>query len=708
LSESDWKPRSESDWKARSESDWKARSESDWKARSESDWKAGDEGSGKARAELRPVGGAGTKAQTGGTTGAPLRVTSTGEAGDRMETGNGAGPANKGPAARTSTGLESEPNVTPAVPLREELTDTVMARLAPAREERLFLLLSIFIGVISGLLVVSFRIAIEWLSILLLGSSPAPHQVRLIYVPALVGLVVALLTRYVFPQVRGSGVNQTKAALYINNGYISFRTVVGKFLLAALAIGGGHSLGPEDPSLQIGAGVASLISRRVGLSREKLRIFAPVGAAAGLAAAFNAPISAILFVIEEVIGQWSAGVLGSIVLAAVSSVVVARWFWGSEPMFRIPAMSLRDPRELLAYAVLGVSGGAASLVFAKSLGYLRPRLRAQPAWSQMIQPALAGLLVGGIGYFGLPQVMGAGYEAIDQAMHGQFVLHILLLLAVFKIIATTLSFSSGTPGGMFAPTLFIGAMLGAAVGVFEKHYFPHLTGSTGSYALVGMGVLFAAFLRAPLTSVFMVLEVSGNYSVILPVILANTIAYLISRAWQPVPIFELFTHQDGLYLPSMEEQREEHGDLHFEDAMEPISVPVVRGSETIGEVRQLLRKTAPEVTALLVQCSDGGWYAASRAELESIFERLDAGKNDTAKDAGEGLDRPLEPELESATLEQRLGPDRTPVMFPDQPLSSALPYFGRWPLLPISNRALRGALEGVLSQADVLKRYQKR
>jgi CIC family chloride channel protein len=560
----------------------------------------------------------------------------------------------------------------------------------PVREERLFLLLSIFIGILSGLLVVSFRMAIEWLSILLLGVAPAAGQKRLFIIPALAGIVIAVLTRYVFPGVRGSGVNQTKAALYIHNGYISVRTVIGKFMLSALAIGSGQSLGPEDPSLQIGAGVASLIGRRVGLSRARLRLFAPVGAAAGLAAAFNAPISAILFVIEEVIGKWTAGVLGSIVLAAVSSVVIARWFWGAQPMFRVPSITLRDPRELLAYSVLGVIGGLASLIFAKSLGWLRPRLRSQPQWSQMMQPAIAGLIVGCIGYFGLPEVMGSGYGAIDQAMHAQFALKMLLLLAVFKIAATTVSFSSGTPGGMFAPTLFIGAMLGASVGSFEKIFFPHLTGSIGSYALVGMGVLFAAFLRVPLTSVFMVLEVSGNYSIILPVILANTIAYLISRSLQPVPIFELLTHQDGLYLPSMEEEREE-SELRLEDALEPLGYPILKGSEPIEQIVEsdATKQQLLDSAFVLVQCSNG-WYTARKDELQKIFE-------DYAKDSETGSE---------VTLESKLGRERTPLVFPDQPLANALSYFQRWPVLPVSNRAVRGVLEGVVSLEGVLRRYQ--
>lgn len=572
--------------------------------------------------------------------------------------------------------------VQPAPPtnMRSSLAATI-DRIAPTRDERLFLVLSIFIGIISGMMVVAFRISIEWIKILALGSAPHAGQLRLLFVPAAAGLLVAALVIWFFPAARGSGVNQTKAALYVYDGYISIRTVLGKFLTAAIALGSGHSLGPEDPSLQIGAGVASIVARNLRLSRRRLRMFAPIGAAAGLAAAFNAPISAILFVIEEVIGSWSAAVLGSLVLSAISSVVVVRWFMGAEPMFRIPSVSLRDPRELMAYAVLGVIGGLIAPLFAHMLGYLRPRLRAMPRWTQYLQPALAGLMVGAIGYFGFPQVMGVGYDVIGQAMHGQYVWQILIALTLLKLVATTLSFSSGTPGGMFAPTLFIGAMLGGAVGAFEKHFFPGLTATVGAYSLVGMGVLFAGFLRVPLTSVFMVLEISGNYSIILPLILANTIAFLLSRSLQPVGIFEIFTHQDGLDLPSMEEQREESA-LHIEDALQPVNIPVVRGADTIQTVSQQIADAHAHVC--LVRLADGSWYSMTTEELTSSGATL----------------------TPETPIQRALKNERPPQLFPDMPLDTALHYFPRWPVLPIANRASRGRLEGTLTLEDVLRRYR--
>jgi chloride channel protein, CIC family len=550
------------------------------------------------------------------------------------------------------------------------------------RENRLFLILSVFIGIFAGLAVVCFRFAIDWCRIYLLGSGMALSPSRLLLAPTLTGLLVAVLVIHVFPLTRGSGVNQTKAALYIYNGHIPIRTAIGKFLTAALAIGSGQSLGPEDPSLQIGAGIASALGRQMNLSRDRMRLIAPIGAAAGLAAAFNAPISAVLFVIEEVIGRWTAGILGSVVLSAVSSVVVMRWFLGSEPLFRIPAVELLRPTELIAYSILGVVGGFASVVFASGIAALRPRCRALPPWTQYFQPALAGFLLGVIALLGAPQVMGAGYEYIDEAMHGRFTWQFLAILAGLKIVATLLSFVSGTPGGMFAPTLFIGAMLGAAVGGAQHVVLPHFSWMPGTYALVGMGVLFAGFLRAPMTSVFMVLEVSGNYSIIVPVIVANTFSYVISRAFRPIAIFDELTREDGLELPSMEEQREESV-LRVEDAMIQPANPVLSAEDLLERAARLVNGDSRDVA--LVRLNPTGWATITKGEIQTM---MNEGKGDL----------PLGSVLASKQI---------PYLHPDQQLEMALRYVDRWPVIPVVNRADFRKLEGVVTQQDVLERYRE-
>jgi CIC family chloride channel protein len=581
------------------------------------------------------------------------------------------------PEIATPTAVPTQPAMIARIHIPQRLFATLEGVF---HEEVFFLILSVFIGIFSGLAVVCFRLAIDWMHLALLGPLPQTHNWRLFAVPSIAGLVVAVLVLHVFPGIRGSGVNQTKAALYIFNGFIPFRTAVGKFICAALAIGSGQSLGPEDPSLQIGASIASALGRRLEISREKLRLMAPVGAAAGLAAAFNAPISAVLFVIEEVIGRWSAGILGSVVLSAVSSVVIVRWFLGSEPLFRIPVTTFKRPTELIAYAVLGIVGGLASVAFAKSIGYLRPRLKALPRWTQYLQPSMAGLFVGLIAFLGAPQVMGAGYDAMDQAMHGQFTWKFLAVLAVLKIIATTFSFVSGTPGGMFAPTLFIGAMLGGAVGDLERLYFPHLTGSTGTYVLVGMGVLFAGFLRVPMTSVFMVLEVSGNYEIIVPVIVANTFSYLVSRSLQTIPIFDLLTRQDGLILPSLEEDREE-AILRVEDAMLPMPATILSAGDYV-DASARRTQDSPDAT-FLVRMHPTGWNVVAKDHLQRLFKE------------GKG----------ELTLGSVLPAQSVPSLYPDLPLDSALRYVNDYPLVPVVNRANSLQLEGVISRDSVFEKY---
>jgi CIC family chloride channel protein len=577
------------------------------------------------------------------------------------------------PAAETQVPAQA------AFPARKWLT--FAGRSFSLSEGNLFLLLAIVIGVLAGLAVVAFREAIDWIRISLLGSALAPSHLRLLLVPSIAGLVVAFLVKKFFPGARGSGVNQTKAAVYIFDGYVPFRTVIGKFLTCSLAIGSGQSLGPEDPSLQMGAGIASALGRRMKLSRDKIRLLAPVGAAAGLAAAFNAPISAMLFVIEEVIGTWSASALGAIVLAAVSSAIVMRSFLGGEPMFGVPPYSLAHPAELLAYAALGVVSGVLSVAFTKIIAYFRPKLSALPGWTYYFQPAAAGLLIGIVG-LRFPEAMGTGYPYIDQALHSQYTWQILAILGFAKILTTSLSFVSGTPGGMFAPTLFIGAMIGGAIGGLERHFFPQISASVAPFALVGMGTFFAGFLRAPITSVFMVVETTGSYSIVLPVMISNTIAYLISRAYQDVGLFDLVAKQDGLELPSMEEQREQIV-LRVEDAMRKPEVPPLQASDTLGRALEIAATSTEET--LLVRFPSGRWAEISTKDLGAMASA-----------------HPRETHLREV-----LSTARVPVLHPDQRLDDALRFVPGHALLPVVGRAGSRKLEGVISLPDILAAYQR-
>jgi CIC family chloride channel protein len=269
-------------------------------------------------------------------------------------------------------------------------------------------------------------------------------------------------------------------------------TIPGKFLACAVSIGCGNSLGPEDPALQMGAGVASLIGRVFKLPRDYRRVVAPIGAAAGIAAAFNTPITGVLFVIEEVIGSWNASVMGSILLSAVSAVVVSRWYLGDEPLFRVPALAGLRPADLIVYAAIGIICGLGAAAYVRLLLWLK---RHGDHWTshtaRLAMPGLAGLCVGVMGFW-LPQVEGPGYLTIDNALHGRFGWSQLLLLAAAKMAATTLCFGAGTPGGLFAPTLFVGAMIGGGIGVLAQQHWllPHAAlpvAAPAAFVLVGMG-----------------------------------------------------------------------------------------------------------------------------------------------------------------------------------------------------------------------------
>jgi len=427
----------------------------------------------------------------------------------------------------------------------------VKRRTAPAlhqlrlRESHLFVVLSIVIGVLAGLSAVLFTVTIGRVGRVLFGVDPG--ALRLVAVPTLVSIVTGFLLARVFPDVRGSGIPQTESAYHLHDGYMRPSAPLGKFITGVLCIGSGHSMGREGPSVQIGAGIASAAAQWLRLPPERVRDLVPIGAAGALAAAFNTPVSAVLFALEEIVGDMNAPLLGSAVIASVASVVVERAILGDNPLFRVPTYQLRHPAELAAYAVLGVVGGVISLVFCKGLLALRAVFHRLPSWTVVWQPAMGGLAIGLL-ILVAPQVMGVGYEYVDQALNGGLVLRTMMALCLLKLLATVLSYSSGNAGGIFGPALYMGAMLGGAVGMIAHRFAPFPVGDPGAYALVGMGALFAGIIRAPMTSVFMIFELTQDYQILVPLMVANLLSFTISRRYQPVTIYHALLEQDGTPL----------------------------------------------------------------------------------------------------------------------------------------------------------------
>ncbi len=432
-------------------------------------------------------------------------------------------------------------------PERRQLNWTGFAN----REDQLLIALSLVIGVLVGLTVVAFMLVTGRLSARM--YPPESEAWRRVLVP-LAGALVSgyLLWRY-FPGARGSGIPQTKFALFLDDGYISLRTVFGKLICCSISLASGIALGREGPSVQIGAGIASAVGRRFGLSAENVRALVPAGASAALAAAFNTPIAAVLFSLEEILGDLHAPVLGSVVLSAATSWIVLHLILGDQPLFHVPAYQLVSPAEFGIYVVLGVVGGLGSVCFVKLLLGLRVWFRRLPRWTLWLQPAIGGLTVGLLGWF-QPAVLGVGYDFVDRVLGGDVPLKTVILLGVLKIVATPVCYSSGNAGGIFGPSLFVGAMMGGSVGSIAHTLFPGSTASPGAYALVGMGTAFAGIVRTPLTSVIMIFEMTRDYSIIVPLMISNLISFFISQKLQRQPIYEALAHQEGVHLPTLAER----------------------------------------------------------------------------------------------------------------------------------------------------------
>jgi CIC family chloride channel protein len=434
----------------------------------------------------------------------------------------------------------------------------IFLRVMPSENQRVFAV-ALVAGALCGLAAVSFHLAIIAAEGNLIDRAfHLPGWTWIwwtILIPTIGALICGAILQYIVPGARGSGVPQVKVAYAVKGGRVPFVEAAGKFVVGVLQIGSGSSLGREGPTVQICAGVASTLGRAAALSRENLRRLLPVGAAAGIAAAFNAPIAAVTFTIEEVVGDLDQAVLAWIVVAAAVAAAVERSILGEHPVFTIAQnYGLDHASSLISYAALGVAASVASLIFTDSLLGLRKRFKRMSWIPQWIQPGIGGLVAGilaaiALGYLRSDGITGGGYSTLSEALSGSIAMRVLLVLCVFKLVATVFSYASGGAGGIFAPALFIGGMLGGVFGYVDKLVFHHGGTDVGAFALVGMGAVFAGIIRAPITSVLIIFEMTGSYGLILPLMISNMTAFTFARHFRPSPIYEALLHQDRIYLP---------------------------------------------------------------------------------------------------------------------------------------------------------------
>jgi CIC family chloride channel protein len=546
------------------------------------------------------------------------------------------------------------------------------------REEQIFLLLSLLIGALTGLAVVAFIVVTERLGMRLYPVDSAAW--RRVLVPVVGSLTMGVLLYRFFPNARGSGVPQTKAALFARDGFISLRTVLGKFFCTATTLASGIPLGREGPSVQVGAGIGSVLGRWLGLRPEKVKALIPVGAAAAIAAAFNTPMAAVLFSLEEVMGDMHAPILGSVVLASATSWAVLRLLLGNNPLFQVPQYTLVHPLELAIYALLGIAGGFLSVAFTRLLLEMRRFFLNLPKRTRWWHPVVGGVTIGLMGWF-VPQVLGVGYTYVGSALNGTMALKLMLLLVVLKLFGVTVSYASGNAGGIFGPSLFLGAMLGGAIGTVAHGLLPGYTATPGAYALVGMGALFAGIVRAPMTSVLMIFEMTRDYAVIVPLMIANLTSFFISSRFQKQPIYEALAHQDGIHLPSYS----------------------TRNEPNQRTVLQIMRKT-PEILP-------------AEMRVQDVIEQIRASKLHTwpvaEKDYFLGM---LTKEMlgcafvdgrKEQPLKNLVETLKVPHLHTDHALHLALERMSKYHLdvLPVIHRADIHKLEGVVTLQDVLNAY---
>ena len=407
------------------------------------------------------------------------------------------------------------------------------------------IVLSIIIGLIAGFAAVGIRILIRSISDISFpgNNSLIENIINLpwyfkILVPAVGGLIVGPIIYYFAPEAKGHGVPEVMAAMIQKGGRIRPRVAVIKAIASSITIGTGGSVGREGPIIQIGASIGSTIGQLLNFPARRLKTLVGCGAAAGIAAAFNAPIAGILFALELLLMDFSADKLIPIAISSVISTSISRNLEGNFAAFTVPTYSLITPYELIFYAILGLFSGVVAFLFIKSLYFSENFFDEKLKIPGYLKPMIGGVIIGVAAIF-FPQSLGMGYDVINFALQGKIILITSLILIFVKIFSTSITLGSGASGGIFAPSLFMGAMLGSFFGGVVHYLFPGITAGPGAYALVAMAGLVAGTTRASITAIIIVFEMTADYRIILPLVIVCVISMYISATLSRESIYTL-------------------------------------------------------------------------------------------------------------------------------------------------------------------------
>lgn len=490
---------------------------------------------------------------------------------------------------------------------------------------RFVLVVLVAIGALCGVVAVVFHFALHWSFHLMmdtaLGLVGAPRWLLLLALPTAVAALLAWAVPRFAPEARG-GLVLVRTAYSVDPRRLDLRAWLGTFLATPLSLGSGAPLGPEGPTVVLTAGLAAGIGRLLALPARVVRGMIPVGTAAGIAAIFNTPITAVVFALEEVIGTASRGVLGGAIVAAVAAAVVQKNALGGVHLLPAEPGGWNDAGELIGFAFLGLAAGAVAGVLPDMVRLFRERLH---RWSarfvgreSIVRGATAGLAVGVLG-LATPDILGTGYEPISVWLSAQGDARTAGLAFLAKMLAVAVALAAPLVGGFFAPALFLGASFGSAIGHLLQFLFPEALIDPGAYALVGMGAFFAGFLRTPIASVLIVFELTGDYELVAPLMLAVALASLVARKVSPLTLVEASLEEAGVY----ETEADPLGQVRAREAMTPSPFAL---SDT-RTARDALRLAKPAGHPVMPVVDEEG-HCRALVDLDAIEEAVESGRGE--------------------------------------------------------------------------------